>query len=110
MRNWFKKRPPTPVRVSKEDLAMTVLRLVLLISLVALTAMGQQNSSRQALVPPASCRVTVPPAEPFTPPGPYDLGKNSFWLGTEKLWTVLRKSGVWEWAPHKAGHEHQVQP
>jgi hypothetical protein len=100
----------TKVSFNKENLAMTVMRLVLLISLMALTAMGQQNSSRQALVPPASCRVTVPPASPFTPPGPYELGKNSFWLGTEKLWTVLRKSGVWEWAPHAAGHEHQVQP
>jgi hypothetical protein len=93
---------------------MTVLRLVLLISLVALTARGQQNSPQQPsaprrFVPPASCPVTVP-ADPFTPPGPYELDENSFWLGTEKLWTVLRKSGVWEWAPHAAGHEHQVQP
>ena len=89
---------------------MTVMRLVLLIPLLALTAVGQQNPSRQALVPPASCRVTVPPANPFTPSGPYELGEKSFWLGTEKLWTVLRKSGVWWWAPHAPGREHQVQP
>jgi hypothetical protein len=96
---------------NKEDLAMTVLRLAVLISLVALTAMGQQNSSQEALVPPASCRLTVPPAEPFTPLPPYELGENSFWLGTEKLWTVLRKSGeVWGWAPRAPGHEHDVQP
>jgi hypothetical protein len=100
---------------------MTVLRLVLLISLVALTARGQQNSPQQPsaprrFVPPASCPVTVPPAVPFTPPSSNEPGANSeldendFWLGTEKLWTALGKSGVWEWAPHGAGHEHEVQP
>jgi len=35
----------------------------------------------------------------------------SFWFGTEKLWTTVRKSGdVWYWAPHAPGHEHDVQP
>jgi hypothetical protein len=104
-------------RFSKEELAMTVLRLVLLISLVALTARGQQNSPQKPStpsrpVPPASCPVTAPPANPFTPPGLYKLDEdaNSFRLGTEKLWTELRKSGVWYWAPHAPGHEHQVQP
>ena len=88
---------------------MTVLRLVLLISLVALTARGQQNSPQQPSapresVPPASCPVTVPPADPFTPPGPYELGEKSFWLGTEKLWTALPKSGaVWGWRPRGPG-------
>lgn len=100
---------------------MTVLRLVVLISLVALTARGQQNSSQQPsaprrFVPPASCPVTVPPADSFTPPGPYEpdanteLDENRFWLGTEKLWTGLGKSGVWEWEPHKPEREPQVQP
>ena len=90
---------------------MTVLRLVLLISLVALTARGQQNSAQQPFVPPASCPVTVAPAVPFVPPGPYELGEKSFWFGTDNLWTALRKSGeVWYWAPRKPGHEHEVQP
>jgi hypothetical protein len=91
---------------------MTVLRLVLLISLVALTARAQQNSSQQHFVPPVSCPVTVRPAVPFTPPAPYELeSENGFWLGSEKLWTTLGKSGeVWYWAPHAAGHEHEVQP
>lgn len=92
---------------------MTVFRAVVLISLVALTAMGQQNSPRQDLVRPASCPVTAPPAVPFTPPHPYDQGvyQNSFWLGTDKLWTAVRKSGeVWGWAPRAPGHEHEVQP
>ena len=99
----------TKVSFNKEDLAMTVLRLGVLISVVALTAMGQQNSPQQRPVAPASCPVTVPPAVPFTPPAPYEReGENSFSLGTEKLWTSLRKSGeVWGWAPRAPGHEHQ---
>jgi hypothetical protein len=95
---------------------MTLLRLVVLISLVALTARSQQNSPQQPPVQrqlvPASCPVTVRPAKPFTPPSQYELEDdvNGFWLGTEKLWTVLRTSGIWEWAPHPPGHENEVQP
>jgi len=91
---------------------MTVLRLLLLISVVALTATGQQNSPAQALARPASCPVTAPPAVPFTPPPAYKLdGEDGFWLGKEKLWTALPKSGVvWGWRPHAPGHEHEVQP
>jgi hypothetical protein len=102
----------TNVSSNKKDLVMTVLRLGVLISVVALTVVGQQNSPRQALVPPASCPFTVPPADPFIPPRPYEPSdnENSFLLGTEKLWTGLRKSGVWWWAPHAPGHEHEVQP
>jgi hypothetical protein len=102
----------TKVRFNKKYLAMTVLRLGVLISVVAMTAMGQQNSSRQALVPPASCPVTVPPADPFIPPHPYERSdnKNGFLLGSDKLWTGLRKSGVWWWGPHAPGHEQEVQP
>ena len=94
---------------------MTVLRLVLLISLVTLTARSPQNSPQQPsaprrFVPPASCPVTTPPANPFTPPGSDELSENEFPVGTEKLWKYLSKSGIWEWEPHKPGHEHQVQP
>ena len=86
---------------------MIVLRVVLLISLVTLTARSQQNSTAQHPVAPASCPVTVPPAVPFTPRGEHEMGKNdnSFWLGTEKLWISLRKSGeVWGWGPRAPGH------
>ena len=94
---------------------MTVLRPVLLISLVVLTARGQQNSPQQPsapsrFVPPASCPVTVPRADPFIPPAWYEPGDDSFWLGSEKLWTQGNKSGVWDWEPHKPGHENEVQP
>jgi hypothetical protein len=96
--------------MNKKDLAMTVLRLGVLISVVALTVVGQENSSRPTLVPPASCPVTVAPANPFRPPAWYEPADDEFWLGSEKLWTQGNKSGVWEWEPHKPGHEHEVQP
>jgi hypothetical protein len=91
---------------------MTLLRLAALILLLASTAWGQQNSPETKLVAPASCPVTGPPAVPFKPSGPYEMDDDScgFWWGTDKLWTVLNKSGVWEWAPHEPGHEHDVQP
>lgn len=80
---------------------MTLLRIVPLILLMALTAMCQHNSPPQALVPPASCPVTTPPAHPFTPSAWYKPGDDSFWLGSEKLWTEGHKSGVWDWERHE---------
>ena len=90
---------------------MTVLRIAALISLLALTASAQQSSSQEGIVP-ASCPVTVAPPKPFTPPPPFKVEEstNSFLIGNEKLWIVLRKSGVWYWAPHPRGHENEVQP
>ena len=92
---------------------MTLLRIVLLISLLALTARAQQIDPQQTSVPPASCPVTIAAPKPFTPPARYgqlDNNTKAFWIGTEKLWTALRKSGVWTWAPHAPGHENEVQP
>ena len=95
---------------------MTVLRLVVLILFVTMTARSQQNSPQespaQGQLVPASCPVTVAPSDPFTPPAPYEMDDNGngFWWGRNNLWTVLRKTGTWEWAPHKPGHEHEVQP
>src|SRR5882724_9863886 len=90
----------TKISSTKEDPAMTLLRVVLLILLVALTAMCRQNSPRQALVPPASCPITTPTAHPFTPPAWYQPGDDWF-LGSEKLWTEGNKSGIWDWEPHE---------
>ena len=90
---------------------MNVLRLALLVSVVACTAMGQQNSPEQRPVAPASCPVTLAPAVPFTPPGLHETDKddNDFWYGTEKLWTTLRRSGdVWGWVPRAPGHEYDL--
>ena len=90
---------------------MNVLRLSLLISVVAFTAMGQRNFPEQRPVAPASCPVTLAPAVPFTPPGLPERAKddNVVWFGTEKLWTSLRRSGDdWGWGPRAPGHEHDL--
>jgi hypothetical protein len=91
---------------------MTAFQFVLVIALVALTARSQQNSPQEPSaqpqpVPPASCPITRRPAREFIPPVPYDRDENSFWLGTEKLWTFLPERVIWEWAPHQPGHEQR---
>lgn len=93
---------------------MVNLRWILVLALGALTAGGRQISSQGALpqgesVPP-SCPVARRPAHQYIPPAPYQRDDIAFWLGTEKLWTVLGESGIWQWAPHTPGHEHQAQP
>lgn len=90
---------------------MSVLRLLLLISLLAVTVSAQQNSPQQTVVP-ASCPVTLAAPMPYLPPPQYqgDEDTKSFWIGTDKLWTALIKPGVWIWAPHEPGHENEVQP
>src|ERR1041385_7696488 len=85
---------------------MNALRLCLLIPILAFTAVGQENSPQQRPVAPPSCPLTRPPAVPFTPPDELKMSTNDdFWLGTEKLWTALARSGeVWGWAPRGPGH------
>ena len=79
---------------------MILLRLALLILFVTLAA---TSSNAQRPVPPASCPVTLPPTLTFTPPDEQKLD-NGFWLGTEKLWTALPRSGeVWGWGPRGPG-------
>ena len=50
---------------------------------------------------PDSCPITKPPLMAFIPPSPYptELPADSFWFGTEKLWTILSMDGTW-----KLGH------
>src|SRR6266481_6906923 len=47
--------------------------------------------------PSATCPITPPPSEPFVPPTPYPtkLLAGSFWLGSEKLWTMRYTDGLW---------------
>jgi len=62
------------------------------------TSVQSPSVDEQRPVAPASCPVTAPPTTPFTPPGEREMGENDkhFWLGTEKLWISLPKSGqVW---------------
>ena len=68
------------------------------------TAMSTEPASldKPRRVRPASCPLTLPPSVPFTPPGEHVFGADEdwFWLGTEKLYTGLPKSGEqWGWLP-----------
>src|SRR5262252_6085912 len=86
---------------------MTLLRLAFVIAILVLAATCQENSAQSPRKRPASCPVTLPPAVPFTPPGERKMGKDddAFWLGTEKLWIALPRSGdEWGWAPRGPGH------
>ena len=48
-----------------------------------------------------SCPVTRPPLMAFIPPSPYptELPADSFWFGTENLWTELPMDGTWKGLP-----------
>jgi hypothetical protein len=95
---------------------MSVLRLVLGIALAALTASGLQTSSHSSLPQrdsiPESCPMTPRPARPFIPPADYrttqELPKGWFLIGTEKLWTEIGDSMIWQWTPHTPGHEQDL--
>jgi hypothetical protein len=54
-----------------------------------------------ASIPPDDCPVTVPQDPPFTPPVPYDKpgSDQSFWFGSNALWTAIPKNGVWSSLP-----------
>jgi|SRR5580765_4410326 hypothetical protein len=47
--------------------------------------------------PRDSCPITQPPSKPFVPPAPYPnkITADSFWLGSENLWTRRSKNGLW---------------
>jgi hypothetical protein len=93
---------------------MTTLQFVQVVALAALMA-SQQNVSKQPSsqpksVPPASCPVTPRPATAFIPPAAYStqLSTPDFWIGTDKLWTYVGESMVWQWRPHQPGHEKDL--
>jgi len=95
---------------------MIFLRLVLVIAFAALTPGSQQTPAHSPSPPhetvPASCPMTPRPARAFIPPADYrsaeQLPKNFFLIGTEKLWTEIGDSMVWQWRPHAPGHEQDL--
>jgi hypothetical protein len=93
---------------------MRVLRLVLVIMFAALTANSQPKSPQQPQPEaiPDSCPMTPRPARPFIPPADYrtseELPKDWFLIGTEKLWTEIGETMVWQWTPHRPGHEQDL--
>ena len=57
-----------------------------------------ESGALQKPIPPATCPITQPPSEPFVPPAPYPTKHSeatSFWLGSEKLWTLRPIDGLW---------------
>jgi hypothetical protein len=88
------------------------MKYLLTLALVAASLFAHSQQSSPESAPPDSCPVTRPPAQAFVPPVPYwtKLPEDDFWLGTEKLWTLLHDPEIWEWAPHQPGHEQEVQP
>ena len=55
--------------------------------------------------PPADCPVTAPQDPPYVPPEPYSPNSpfpESFWYGTNSLWTLLPQSGMWTGLPHSS--------
>jgi len=94
---------------------MIVLRLILITTLAALAANAEQTSSQPASLQtetvPASCPLTPRPTREFVPPADYHLGKlpeDVFYIGSEKLWTGIREPMVWQWRPHRPGHERDL--
>jgi hypothetical protein len=88
--------------------------MIVIVGLAASTACAQyffsQPSSRQAETVPASCPLTHRPTSEFIPPVGYRdaLAEGSFFIGSEKLWTVIEDPMVWGWRPHKPGHERDL--
>lgn len=73
---------------------------------------SQESSPTPATTPPASCPVTPRPANEFKPPAGYKRDEKQFWLGTEKLWTVMNDRGIWQdqfFAPHPGKPLPQVE-
>jgi hypothetical protein len=63
----------------------------------ALSPAPFQSQSRPTPIPPTTCTITQPPSEPFVPPAPYPTKHptGSFWLGSERLWTMRNIEGLW---------------
>jgi len=70
------------------------------------TASNSSDPAQSEIVPhdpPASCPVTVPQDPRFIAPEPYSQNapfEYDFWFGSENLWTMLPKDGIWHSLPH----------
>jgi len=92
---------------------LTVISLFTLISFVTLQTLRSTQATfastsqnpvqdRADEKVPESCPVTKSLDPPFIPPPPYPPTKttDSFWFGTEKLWTLLPGKGAWNGLQH----------
>ena len=64
-----------------------------------------------SLLGSAACLTTLAPNPPFTPPEPYraTVSADTFWYGTEALWTLLPVNGTWRGLPRNdRGYSQKV--
>ena len=89
------------------ELRMPLLRPVTVIALATLMSCTAALPAN----PPATCRVTLPPARPFVPPARYPAkprGEGSFWFGTAELWTRLKTDGTWRGLRTSSGYREKT--
>lgn len=65
--------------------------------------------------PPKTCPVTRPSVPPFVPPAPYPAkpgDEQVFWYGTDRLWTMLPRDGMWlglhHYSPTTPGYRQKI--
>ena len=65
-------------------------------------ALAQQSATAKPDGVPDTCPVTKPSDQPFVPPFPKPAKQpeDSFWFGTDRLWTQLPANGTWRGLPH----------
>lgn len=84
-------------------------RLLSFVCLLFLSSVSfsQQTTARTSDVSDGCPVTTQNRVAPFVPPKPYSqhVGDDSFWFGTDKLWTFLPVDGAWE-----LGHYTQNDP
>jgi hypothetical protein len=95
--------PDSPVRMyARKTYFINSRNLLFVVMDDADLAASIQAAVGQSPKPSDSCPVTKPPLMAFSPPSPYpaELPANSFWFGTENLWTILPMDGTWKGLPH----------
>lgn len=101
----------SPVRSVAVVVCASILAYIINSSAAAqhLTAPTQGIPNGVLLQPRETCPVTKPPVNSFVPPWPYSAspGKESFWFGTDRLWTVLPGDADWSALPHQNGTYRQ---
>ena len=85
---------------------MSLTTLPCLLCLLSLFSLPS-SQDHPAPAAPDSCPVTKAATHPFVPPPPYPAKPrvDSFWFGTDRLWTSLPVSGTW-----RLGHYRPDDP
>jgi len=74
------------------------------------SADGFTDSGEQE-IPPPSCAITTPPEIQFAPPKPYaskPAARDTFWYGSDGLWTRLPNDGQWRGLRTESGYRTQL--